>query len=196
MKFHRLVAIVSLSVLTAGAVSISAREAEVSREGKWRIWYTSPDLRAELDYHWADGHLGDEWMILKLSIAGASGGVTTVARENVRLRGPDGATYDLPTQAEFRGVRGSMSMAFRQESAWGPPASRFAGSLRRAEEWFFSPPGQTFHRETVHPSSFQYCSGPLVFQVPGGVQAGGWTLIIDLEEMRAKIPFVLGENEK
>jgi hypothetical protein len=36
----------------------------------------------------------------------------------------------------------------------------------------------------------------LVFQVAGGVQAGNWKLVIDLEEMRAEIPFVLVGNEK
>jgi hypothetical protein len=174
---------------------VVAQDIEVSQEGKWRVWYTSPDLRAELVYHWAAGHLGDEWMVLKLAVAGGSRGVTPVARENVRLRAPDGVLFDLPTQAEFQGVRGSMSMAFRQENVWGPPASRFVGSLRRVEDWFFSPRGQTSHRETIYPSSFQYCSGPLVFQIPGGVQAGTWKLIIDLEEMRAEIPFVLDETE-
>ena len=87
-----------------------------------------------------------------------------------------------------------MRVALERENAWGPPASRFAGSLGRSEEWFFSPPGAYFHRNTVFPSPSQYCSGPLVFLVPGGVQAGGWTLSIDLEESTVEIPFVLGEE--
>jgi hypothetical protein len=130
-------------------------------------------------------------MILKLALAGGSSGVTPVSRQDIRLRAPDGTMIDLPSQSEFRGVRGSMQVAFRQENAWGPPASRFVGRLTRVEDWFFSPVGQTSHRETVHPSSLQYCSGPLVFKVPGGVQAGRWALVIDLEEMRAEIPFEL-----
>jgi hypothetical protein len=195
MKQLTLIGVSVLLGLVAAASAV-AQDFEVSQEGKWRIWYTSPDLRAELDYHWADGHLGDEWMILKLALAGGSTGVTTVARQDVRLRAPDGTSIDLPSQAEFRGVRTSMSVAFRQEDVWGPPASRFAGSLARVEDWFFSPLGRTFHRETVHPSSFQYCSGPLVFSVPGGVQAGRWVLVIDLEEMRAEIPFELAGKKK
>lgn len=190
-----LIALVVVTFLMM-ALPATSQDVEVSKEGKWRMWYTAPDLRAELGYHWADKHLGDEWMILKLSVAGGRGGVTSVARENVHLKAPDGSVFDLPTEPEFRKVRGSMSMAFRQENIWGPAASRFTGSMRQLEEWFYSPQGKTFHRETVHPSSFQYCSGPLVFQVPGGVQPGNWKLIIDLEEMRAEIPFVLGENEK
>ncbi len=181
-------------ILLLTALPSSSQEIEVSREGNWRIWYTSPDLRAELDYHWADLHLGDEWLILKLSIAAGRSGVTSVSRKNVRLQAPDGSIFDLPTEAEFRGVRGSMQVAFRQENIWGPPASRFTGSLERIEDWFFSPSGAASYRETIHPSATQYCSGPLVFQIPGGVEPGEWTLIFELEEMRAEIPFVLGEK--
>jgi hypothetical protein len=70
------------------------------------------------------------------------------------------------------------------------------GSLRPLEEWFFSPPGATFHRNIIGPSAFNYASGPLVFQIPGGVQPGGWVLRIEMEESTAKIPFVLGEQGK
>jgi hypothetical protein len=173
---------------------VSSQESNVSREGNWRIWYTSSDLRAELDFHWADRHPGDEWLLLKLSVAGGLSGVTSVNRTGVRLQAPDGSIFGLPTQAEFLGVRGSMQVAFQQENIWGPPASRFTGSLERIEDWFFSPSGALPYRETIHPSSFQYCSGPLVFHVPGGVQPGGWMLIIDTAENRAEIPFVLGAN--
>lgn len=196
MKVSRYIIVVFFAIMIFAADSAITQEVEVSREGRWRIWYTSPDLRAELDTHWADGHLGDEWIILKLALSGGtSGGVTTVSRDRIRLRTPDGVALDLPTQAEFRGVRGSMSSAFQQENAWGPPAARFVGSKRRVIDWFFSPPGTTFHRENVYPSTMQYFAGPLVFEVPGGVQPGEWKLIIDLEETRAEIPFVLGENE-
>ncbi len=195
MKISSRIALVSFAIMVIGVPLTSAQDSEVSQKGDWRIWYTSPDLRAELDYHWADNHPGDEWIILKLSVAGGRRGVTSVSRGEVHLRAPDGTMLDLPTQAEFQGVRGSMAVAFKQENSWGPPASRFVGSLIRIEDWFFSPPRATFHRENIHPSSAQYCSGPLVFQVPGGVQPGGWTLVIDLEEMRAEIPFVLGEND-
>lgn len=193
-RIHLVVAL--FGVLFVVAMPASGQDSEVSQEGKWRIWYTSPDLRAELNYHWAAKHLGDEWIMLKFSIAGGRSGVASVSRSNVRLRTPGGEMLDLPTEPEFRKVRGSMSMAFRQENAWGPADARFATSMRRADEWFYSPRGQTIHRETLNPSPFLYCSGPLVFQVPGGVQAGRWTLIIDLEEMRAEIPFVLDENDQ
>jgi hypothetical protein len=185
-----LIASISLVLLLA-PTQVSSQDSEISREGNWRIWYTSPDLRAELDFHWADRHLEDEWLILKFSVAGGSKGVTSVNQKDVRLRGPDGTIFGLPTQAEYRAVRGSMRVAFKQQNVWSPPASRFVGSLVRIEDWFFNPSGTVDYRETIHPSSAQYCSGPLMFQIPGGVQPGGWTLLIGPNE----IPFVLGENE-
>ncbi len=196
MRRHVIVAASVVGFLMLSVSTAPAQDVEVSREGKWRIWYTSPALRAELDFHWADRHPGDEWFILKLSVAGGLKGVTSVNRKAVRLQAPDGSIFELPTEAEFRGVRGSMQIAFQQENIWGPPASRFTGSLERVEDWFFSPSRNAPYRETIHPSSFQYCTGPLVFHVPDGVQTGGWVLIIDLETSRAEIPFVLGADEQ
>lgn len=178
-------------ILFLTALPASSQEIKLSKEGKWRIWYTSSDLRVELDFHWADQHPGDEWLILKLSVAGGLKGVTSVNQEDVRVRTPDGTTFELPTQEEYRAVRGSMRIAFKQENIWSPPASRFTGSLMRLEDWFYNPSGTVDYRETIHPSSAQYCSGPLMFRIPGGVQPGAWTLIIGLNE----VPFVLGESE-
>lgn len=179
-------------ILVLAALPASSQDPNVSREGNWRLWYTSPDLRAELDYHWADRHLEDEWLILKLSVAAGTSGVSSINRSDVTVKAPDGAIIELPSQAEFRAVRGSMEVAFQQQNIWGPSASRFRNSWVRIVDWFFSPPGATFHREFIAPTPRQYCSGPLVFQIPGGVQPGEWTLIIGLNE----IPFVLGENEE
>jgi len=183
-------------VAAVGVRNSSGQDVEVSRQGKHRIWYTSPNLRAELNYHWADSHLGDEWLVVKVALGAGSGGVTPLAREAIRVRAPSGDTVSLLSQDEFRQALGKVWMALERENVWGPAESRFGGSLNRSEEWFFSPPGAYFHREIIHPSPFQYCAGPLVFLVPGGVQPGGWTLIIDLQESSARIPFVLGESQR
>jgi hypothetical protein len=82
-------------------------------------------------------------------------------------------------------------MALQRDNTWEPASSAFERSLTRSAEWFFSPPGDFFHRDTIYPSNFQYCTGPMVFRVPGGVQPGEWTLMIDLEESKVRVPFVL-----
>lgn len=195
MKISSRIVVVFFVIVVVGVSIAPAQDIKVSKKGNWRLWYTSADLRAELDYHWADLHPGDEWLILKLSVAAGTSGVAPITRKNVMVKTPDGAIIELPSQEEFRGVRGSMEVAFAQENIWGPSPSRFRNSYVRIVDWFFSQPGTTFHREFIAPTPRQYCSGPLVFQIPGGVQFGEWTLIIDREKTREEIPFVLGENK-
>lgn len=195
MRIRTILVVSLVALVSMAALPASSQEFEVSQEGNWRIWYTSPDLRAEVEYHWADLHPGDEWLILKFSVSAGTTGVASINRKDVKVKTPDGSIIELPSQAEFRGVRGSMEVAFEQQNIWGPSPSRFRNSYLRIVDWFFSPPGATFHREFIAPGPRQYCSGPLVFQIPGGVQPGEWTLIIDRKKTRDEIPFVLGEND-
>ena len=58
--------------------------------------------------------------------------------------------------------------------------------------WFVSPPRVISPRPNeILPTRYQVCFGPLVFQVPNGIQPGRWALIIDIEESQAKVPFEL-----
>ena len=191
MKYRTVVVVGAMAVAVLVAGLTSGQEAEVARQSKYRIWYTSPDARVELGHHWASRHLGDEWLILKVSIAGGAAGVIEVERSAVRVQSPAGEVYQLPTQSEFREGLGEYRMALQRDNTWEPASSAFERSLTRADEWFFSPPGSYFHRDTIYPSNFQYCTGPMVFRVPGGVQPGEWTLMIDLEESKVRVPFVL-----
>ena len=59
------------------------------------------------------------------------------------------------------------------------------------EQWFFAAPPRMIAFDEIPLSSSQICSGPLIFKVPGGIQPGRWRLIIELEESRADIPFML-----
>ncbi len=194
MKRRRVFVIAAVVVAAIGAAVSWSQDFEVSRQSRYRVWYTSPDIKVELGHHWAERHLGDGWLILKVSIAGSSGGVTAVDRDEVRVRSPAGEVIELPSQSEFREGLGSYRVALEREDAWGPASPRFEASMARAQEWFFSPPGIYVHRDTIYPSTFRYHTGPLVFRVPGGVQPGEWTLIVDLEETKVRLPFVLGRS--
>jgi len=153
------------------------------------VWYRGPEIEAELDYRWADGHLGDEWLILKLSLLGAG---ATVERHGIRVRTPDGHTIPLLDQEEFRRIQGKLRIALDRSYAWEPPTGRFAGSREPCGQWFLVPPGLFIASPTLFLASTRVCTGPLVFQVPIGVQPGPWVLMIDLEESDVRIPFVLG----
>jgi hypothetical protein len=162
----------------------------VTQKGPYLVWYRGIEIQAELDYRWADGHLGDEWLVLKLSLLGAG---SRVDHDDIRVRTPDSHTIPLLEQKEFRRVYGALRIALDRSYAWEPPTGRFAGSREPCGQWFLVPPGQFLASPTLYLASTRVCTGPLVFQVPIGVQPGRWLLTIDLEESDARIPFVLGD---
>jgi hypothetical protein len=168
------------------------RQAESIEQGKNLTRYRGPELEVEVNYWWAQRHLGDELLILKVAfMAGRTSSL--VKLENIRARTPDGYAIPPMDQMEFRKVYGQLRMALSQSNAWAGPSSRFMGTRDPCGLWFISPPGALSPRHTkIYPSRSQVCFGPLVFRVPVGVQPGPWALIIDLEETRAKVPFKLG----
>jgi hypothetical protein len=180
---------VFLAVTLACATSDTDRTSEVTQRGTYTVWYRGPEIDAELGYRWADGHLGDEWLILKLSLVGTG---TRVERRSIRIRTPDAHTLPLLDQREFRRTYGKLRIGLDRSYAWELPTGSFAGSREPCGQWFLVPPGQFLATSALFLSSARVCTGPLVFQVPIGVQPGRWVLMIDLEESDVRIPFVLG----
>lgn len=172
------------------STGVSNQTPEVTQRGAYLVWYQGPEIRAELDYRWANGHLGDEWLILKLSLSGTG---CSVDRTDISVRTPDGHTLPLLDQQEFRRVYGQLWVGLDRSYAWEPPSGRFAGSRELCGQWYLVPPGQLLASPTLFLASTRVCTGPLVFQVPIGVQPGPWVLMIDLEERDARIPFTLGD---
>jgi hypothetical protein len=180
-------------VLMCAGIS-SADPPGVTQKGRYVIAYDGPDLKAELIYRWASSHLGDGWLLLKLSMSSAYHGATTVERSSVTVRTPDGRQLPLIDQKTFRGIFPQLRSALETTDAWGPPARRLESSLRPCEFWYLTPPFSTNDRSTMRVFPGQWCSGPLVFRPPAGVQPGRWVLVIDLEESQVRIPFELEDN--
>jgi hypothetical protein len=195
MKSRKSIGIALIIGIFACSSTPTSDQPEVRNLRKYRIWYTGPELHAELDYRWADFHLGDEWLILKLSIAGQYRAVTPVEMEAVRMRTPQGHDIALPDQAEFRRNSGSIRHGLESVNAWSYPSERFVASRRACGEWFYFP-SSFYQRTTLYVSPSQFCTGPLAFRVPGGVQPGRWVLMIDLEESVVRIPFELGNADR
>ncbi len=181
--------LIALGMMLACASSPGPPQPEINQEGQHRVWYTGPELRAELQYRWAARHPADEWLVVRLAVAGAGGGVVPVARDAISVETPTGQTLGLASQEEFRTVHQSLFIAIESYDAWQPYSHRFDHSLSPCGEWLFSPPPSLDFTHTVYPSRQRFCSGPLFFQVPGGAQPGRWHLVIELEESTARIPF-------
>ena len=190
MRSMSLYTLVCFAGTLACATADTARTPEVTQRSQYIVWYQGPEIEAELDYRWADGNLGDEWLILKLSLVGFG---SRVEGRDIRVRTPEGHTLPLLDQKEFRRVYGQLRFALDRSTAWEFPTGRFAGSREPCGQWFLVPPSGYIASPTLFLSSPRVCTGPLAFQVPVGVQPGRWTLMIDLEESDVRIPFTLGD---
>lgn len=182
--------------VTFGACATSSRppEPKVTEESRTLVRYQGPELQALVSSRYAEANLGDEWLVLLVSLTGGHSGATTVARQAVRVRGPDGIRYPLPSQQAFRESYSELYAALRSSDIVSLEPGSFGGLRQPCGRWFFAGPWESFAYEELAVTPFRVCSGPLVFLVPGGVQPGRWVLEIDLEESRVRIPFVLGEG--
>ena len=193
MQLRRVLTLTLIAGLAACSSASKAPPPEVTQEGRYIVWYDGPELRAELAYRWAATHLGEDLLLVKLTVTAGGGSAPLVERDSVRVRTPDGHTLALMDQREFRRVFGRLRMPLQRIDAWGPPTGRFGGFREPCGQWFLAPPGAFFDRSSIRLNLNRWCSGPLVFQVPIGVQPGRWVLLIDVEEGEVRVPFELAE---
>ncbi len=193
---RRLVAVLVLAACAACASSGAAPEEELTQERRTLVRYVGNELQALVSFRWADDHLGDEWLVLVVWLSGGRAAATQVDRNEIHVRGPDGTRYPLPSQQAFREAYPEIQASLRSVDLSYPPGRGFAGDRRPSGRWFLAGPWEGFAYDTVDVSPFHFCSGPLVFLVPGGIQPGQWVLEIDLEESKVRIPFVLGAGAR
>lgn len=195
MRGHSAVGFLLAAALASGAcaTAVPTDTPGLTRVREYVLAYDGPELRAELGYRAAASRLGEEWLLLKLSLASARGALATIEGAGIRVQTPDGRELPLIGMSDFWGVHAELRIALERMDAWGPPVARLEGTGPPCTEWFLVPPGNLNHRPYLGLQPNSWCSGPLAFQVPGGVQPGRWLLLIDLEEGDVRIPFALGE---
>jgi len=184
--------------MAGGACATSSRPPgpEVIEESRTLVRYQGRELQALVSSRWAEANLGDEWLILLVSLTGGRSAATAVSREALRVRGPSGTRYPLPSQQTFREAYPELYAALRSPDIVSLEPGSFGGLRQPCGRWFFAGPWESFAYEELAVTSFRVCSGPLVFLVPGGVQPGRWVLEIDLDESRVRIPFILEDQDR
>lgn len=178
----------------ACASTSTTPEPEITQEGRTLVRYQGSELAAFVSSRYAQSNLGDEWLVLLVSLSGGRTAATTVARTRISLRGPDGTRYPLPSQQSFRESYSALYGALRSPEIVDLDPGWFGGVREPCGRWFFAGPWESFAYDEIVVTPFRVCSGPLVFRIPGGVQPGRWVLEIDLDESKARIPFVLQQE--
>ncbi len=187
-----LVTAVSLSCSSSGSSSSDNRQYDPIEHAENLTRYRGPELEVEVNYWWAETHIADELMILRVAIA--AGETSSVVKlDNIRVRTPDGREFPPMDQAGLHKIYfGKLRMELIQANAWSRPSSRFMATRQECAAWFVTPPDAPQPRSNnIHPSRSQVCFGPLLFEIPRGIQPGRWVLVIDLEESQARVPFEL-----
>ena len=200
MKTMKTTSIITMLALAGVAVTLvscsSATPTDtpgVERMGRSVLKQFGPELWTVLGYRFANSQIGDEWMILEVSLSSPGGQTATVEREDVFLRTPGGNQLALPTQKEFNEAYGSLRPVIAKANVDRDPLDYFPPSRIECAIQFFVTPGGGVSFDEVTLSDRRGCFGRLYFYVPGGIQQGRWVFGIDLTESEIRIPFDLGE---
>jgi hypothetical protein len=156
------------------------------------VLHEGPELVAVVAYLQGENSVAEERLILAVELTSPRGsGPNVVSRNDISVRTPDGRRLALISQDEFRRNFPRMRIPVERTLDFLPLIYRYEPSRLPCERWFLVAPPENIAFDEIPLNSSQTCSGPLVFSVPGGVQPGRWRLIIELEESRADIPFVI-----
>lgn len=164
---------------------------------RFAVLHEGPEIAAIVARSSGERSIGEEWLVLAVELTAMEGaGPVVVKRGDITVRRPDGRRVMAVSQNEFRENYPRLQIPTERALANLPLLDRYKLSRDQpCTQWFFAVPPAVLTFDEIPISSSQICSGPLFFQVPGAIQAGRWRLIIELQESRADIPFMLELDE-
>jgi hypothetical protein len=183
-----LAAALAVGLLAGCSTAVPTSNPEVERVGRWVLRYNGPEIEAALGYRFADNSIGDDWMMLDLAVTGASNASVEISRDKVWLRTPSGETFGLPPQEYFGQSYSSLTAKINRAVIAADPLDYWAGRGECGLDFQVSP-GSRISQLSTWVNDRRVCFGRLFFELPAGVQAGHYTLGIDLEESKVRIPF-------
>lgn len=194
MSIQFKIGLLAICVAAAGACSsaVPTGDPGVSAVGEHFFLYEGSELEIALGAGYAAGHVGEEFLLLGASFAGADGErMAMVDRTKISVRTPGRRIIPLMSQAEFLEAYGRLGVAARRAEVYSPTALESRPTRRPCGDWYFRVPTDGLARDVLTFSSIEVCEGILFFHVPEGVGPGRWVFEIKLEDSVVEIPFVL-----
>jgi hypothetical protein len=156
------------------------------------VLHEGPELVAAVTYLQGKNSVAEERLILAVELTSPRGsGPNVVSRNDISIRTPDGRRLALISQDEYRRSFARLRIPVERTLEFLPLLYRYLPTRLPCDRWYLVSPPENIAFDEIPINSSQTCSGPLVFSVPGGVQPGRWRLVIELEESRADIPFII-----
>ena len=152
-----------------------------------------------LGYRVANGSVGQEWLLLEVGIT-LMGSVPNqvLAREDLTVTVPDGASIPLASQEEFS--KASLRALDARANTSRDSINYFpVGTDHPCRIGFFTDvaqPGRGLAYDTVDLSSNRACVGRVYFHVPGGIQYGQHFLNVQFAGGAVHVPFRIMTKEE
>lgn len=161
------------------------------------VLYEGPEMVAVVTYQQGKFSVAQEWLILGVEMTSPRGsGPTIVRRDDISVFSPDGRRLAMISQEEFVSAFVRLRIPMERILSYLPLLYRVEPSRMFNDRWYYSIDARNVAFDEIPLNSSQRFLGPLVFNVPGGVQPGRWRLVIELEESRPDIPFVIEIDQK
>jgi len=191
--------LLSLLLMTACATSqdVDPSAPGTSVMNRNAVLYEGPEMVAAVTYQQGKYSVAQEWLVLGVEMTSPRGsGPTIVRRNDISVFSPDGRRLSIIGQEDFVSAFVRLRIPMERTLNSLPLLYRVEPSRMPNDRWFYSVDARSVAFDEIPLNSSERFLGPLVFNVPGGVQPGRWRLVFELEESRPDIPFVIEINEK
>ncbi len=156
------------------------------------VLHEGPELVAAVTYQQGKQSVAGEWLVLAVELTSPRGsGPTILNRDNISLLTPEGRRLTLTSQDDFRRNFPRLQIPIERTLQFLPLLYLYQPSRIPNDRWFYADPQRNVAFDEIPINASQTFSGPLIFNVPGGVQPGRWRLVFELEESRPNIPFII-----
>jgi len=200
----------ALVIVTCAAAILlpgSTATAQENAEGKAHLSFPGEYVRrvqndqavVVLGYRTANGSVGQEWLMVEISMTVLPGHNMTLKRDDFWLTTPEGSRVDLATQEEFNKGSGAVraldarANVSRDSLNYLPKRANMLCRIGFFSDASTPARGLTFTQFSMNPDSA--CGGRLYWIIPDGIKYGQHFLNIQLPDQVMKVPFKIMTKE-
>jgi hypothetical protein len=197
-------------IICAAAAVPHVTAASTPEDGQDRAYLAFPgeyvrhvatdQMVVNLGYRTANASVGQEWLMVEVSMTVLPGHNMTLTRDAFWLTTPDGSRVDLASQEQFNKGSGEVraldarANISRDSLNYVPKRATMACRIGFFSDTSTPERGLTYTQFSMGPDS--YCVGRLYFVIPDGIQYGQHYLNIQIPERIVKVPFRIMTKEE
>lgn len=196
------------AALAVALPSVPATAQEANAEGKAHLSFPGEYVRrvandqavVNLGYRTANASVGQEWMLIEISMTVFPGNDMTLTRDDFWLTTPDGNKVLLASQEQFNQGMGAVraldarANVTRDSLNYLPKRANMPCRIGFFSDASTPSRGLTYTQFSMGPDSF--CAGRLYFVIPDGIEYGQHFLNIQIPGQVMRVPFKIMTKEE